>query len=121
MKQRCQHYAIVLVPSAVMAALVMFMAAGCVRVPVKRDKIETRLISVTANGYTVLSWNSRADMIYTVLVADRLTSSHWEPLPSGINLRGTGATMQLGVQEVAGGSRTYKLIAAPLRPPAPLH
>jgi hypothetical protein len=100
--------------SAALAALVLFSVGGCVRVPVQRDKIETRLISATANGQTILCWESRTDLLYTVLVADRFETAQWKQLEGFVNLRGTGGTMQFQLAEDPHHPRTYKLRALPL-------
>ena len=98
-----------------MAALILFSTSGCVRVPVQRDKIETRLISASANGQTTLWWESRTDLLYTVLVADRFETAQWKPLEGYVNLHGTGGTMQFRLSEDPNRPRTYKLQALPLK------
>ena len=101
---------------ATWVALVLF--AGCVRVPTdaEKHKIETRLISASANGQTTLRWDSRQDLVYTVMVGDRFTSSQWKPLPNAINLRGTGEPIELHVTEEPNRTRTYQLMAVPVQP-----
>lgn len=113
MKQRCRLPSI-LSMSAALAALMLFSTGGCVRVPLQRDKIETRLISATANGQTILCWESRTDLLYTVLVADRFETAQWQQLEGYVNLQGTGNTMQFRLAEDPNHPRTYKLRALPL-------
>lgn len=81
----------------------------------QRDMIETRLISATANGQTTLCWDSRTDLLYTVLVADRFETSQWQPLAGYANLPGTGKRMEFHLREDSGHPRTYKLLALPLK------
>lgn len=116
MKHRPQRQVWSQTQSAVATALLFFILAGCVRVPLNKDAIRTQLISATANDLTILNWSSRTDMIYTVMVSDRFTSAQWQPLPEGTNLRGTGDTMELRIKEDPNHPRTYKLQAVPLRP-----
>ena len=106
--------------SAALAALVLYAAAGCVRVPAEseKNKIVTQLISATANGLTILRWESRSDLIYTILVANRFATADWKPLEKGGNLRGTGEAMELRIPEDPSRPRTYKLMAVPLHPPS---
>jgi len=101
-----------------LAALVLFAAAGCIRVPTdaEKHKIVTHLITATANGQTILRWDSRQDLIYTILVGDRFNSTQWTPLPIGSNLRGTGAPIELTIPEDPNRMRTYKLMAVPTQP-----
>ena len=103
--------------SIVIAALVCLVGFGCVRVPVHKDKIETRLITATANSQTLLCWDSRTNLLYTVLVADRFDAPQWQPLANLANLRGTGATMQFHLPEDPNHPRCYKLMALPLSLP----
>jgi hypothetical protein len=111
--------ALAVMTSAALAALVLYVGAGCIRVPAEseKNKIVTQLISATANGLTILRWESRSDLIYTILVANRLSSSEWKPLENGVNLRGTGEAMELRIPENPSHPRTYKLMAVPLHPP----
>ena len=104
--------------SAALVALVLFMAGGCVRVPTdaEKHKIVTHLITATANGQTILHWDSRKDLIYTILVGERFTSTQWTALPNGSNLRGTGAPIELTIPEDPNRPRTYKLMAKPAQP-----
>ncbi|TAN36157.1 MAG: hypothetical protein EPN23_09360 [Verrucomicrobia bacterium] len=99
--------------SAALAALVLLGTSGCVRVPIQKEKIETRLITVTTSSQTTLCWDSRTDLIYTVLVAERFDAAQWQPLANLTNLRGTGARMQFQVPEDPNHPRTYKLYAHP--------
>jgi hypothetical protein len=101
-----------------LAALVLWAGAGCVRVPTdaEKHKIVTHLITATANGQTLLRWDSQKDLIYTVLVGDRFTATQWTPLPNGANLRGTGAPIEMSIPENPNRVRTYKLMAVPVPP-----
>jgi hypothetical protein len=93
------------------------VAAGCVRVPTdeEKSKIVTQLITATANGQTFLRWESRRDLEYTVLWANRFTASEWKPLENAIKLRGTGEPIEMRVPEDPSRPRTYKLLAVPLQ------
>ena len=105
--------------SAALAALVLLAgAAGCIRVPTdaEKHKIVTHLITATANGQTILRWDSRKDLVYTILVGERFTATQWKPLPNGANLRGTGAPIELTVPEDPNRLHTYKLMAMPVQP-----
>ena len=96
-------------------------AAGCVRVPVEPDRknfIETTLFTTTANGQTSLSWTSRSDLSYTLLVSERWEAMRWQPWPACVNQPGTGRVMQYIVKEEPGRKRVYKLLAAPLAKPS---
>gem|GEM_PF-1305257 len=98
----------------------LLAAAGCVRVPEKHDArhaVETTLFCATANGRTTLSWHSRTNMVYTVLVADRWNAMRWQPLPLCERQRGTGGVMEYTMDEESGRQRVYKLYAAPVAPP----
>ncbi|MCX6997789.1 MAG: hypothetical protein NTV49_12055 [Kiritimatiellaeota bacterium] len=95
----------------------MIAAAGCVRVPVEPDRknvVETLLFTTTANGQTSLSWTSRSDLAYTLLVAERWDAMRWQPLPACVNQPGTGRIMQYTLKEDPGRPRIYKLMATPL-------
>lgn len=97
------------------AVAALFLLAGCIRVPTdaEKHKIVTRLITATANGQTILRWDSRKDLVYTVLVGDRLSAMQWTPLQNASNLRGTGAPIELHVPEDPNRPRTYNLMAVP--------
>jgi len=98
--------------------LLLLAAAGCVRVPVKSGAaVESTLVCATANGKTTLSWQSRTNLVYTVLVAEQWSALRWEALPACTRQRGTGGLMEYVVPEQPGRTRTYKLLAAPLSPP----
>ncbi|MCX7009945.1 MAG: hypothetical protein NTY53_22345 [Kiritimatiellaeota bacterium] len=101
-----------------MAALVLYAAAGCVRVPAEseKNKIVTQLITATANGLTILRWETRPDLEYTILTADRFNAVQWKPLENGKNLRGSGEPIELRVSEDPNHPRTYKLLAVPVQP-----
>lgn len=112
MKQWAQKQQVLAKPSAVIAALVLFAISGCVRVPTEnKGKIETRLITATAGGQTILCWDSRADLTYTILVAERFDAVQWQPLPNLSNLRGTGQRMEFKLQEDPNRPRCYKIFA----------
>jgi len=104
--------------SAVWAALLLLALAGCVRVPTdeEKSKIVTQLITATANGQTFLRWETRRDLQYTVLMADRFTAAQWKPLENAQNLRGTGEPIELRVSENPNRPRSYKLLAVPVQP-----
>jgi len=104
--------------SAALIVLLLFAAVGCVRVPTdaEKHKIVTHLITATANGQTILRWDSRKDLIYTILVGDRFTATQWTPLPNGSHLRGTGSPIELTIPEDPNRIRTYKLMASPAQP-----
>jgi len=101
---------------AALAALLLCVAAGCVRVPTdeEKSKIVTRLITATANGQTLLRWETRPDLEYTVLWANRFSAAEWKPLEKAIKLRGTGEPIELKLPEDPNRPRTYKLLAAPV-------
>ncbi len=101
--------------SAALAALLLGAAAGCVRVPTaeEQSKIVTRLITATANGQTLLRWETRPGLEYTVLWASRFTAAEWKPLENAIKLRGTGEPIELKIPEDPNRPRTYKLLAVP--------
>ena len=107
--------------SAALAALVCLLDIGCVRVPVQKERIETRLITATANGQTILCWDSRIDMIYTVLFAERFDAVQWQPLPNFTNLHGTGERMQFQLPDDPTHPRSYKLLALPLHATGKTH
>ena len=94
---------------------------GCVRMPEKHDarhKVETTLFCATANGRTTLSWQSRTNLVYSILVAERWNAMRWQALPACVRQRGTGGVMEYTMAEEAGRQRVYKLYAAPLAPPS---
>lgn len=103
--------------SAVCAALLLLTVAGCVRVPTdeEKSKIVTQLITATANGQTFLRWETRRDLQYTVLTAERFTATQWKPLEHAQNLRGTGEPIELRVPEDPNRPRSYKLLAVPVQ------
>ena len=102
--------------SAALAALVLCAGAGCVHVltDAEQHKIVTRLITATANGQTILRWDTRPDLVYTILVGDRFTATQWKPLPNGTNVRGTGTQLELIVPEDPNRPHSYKLMAVPI-------
>ena len=117
MKRQLHQRPLIGKQSLVIATLVCLAGISCVRVPIHKDKIETRLITATANGQTLLCWDSRTNLLYTVLVADRFDAPQWQPLANFANLRGTGAMMQFHLPEDVNRPRCYKLMALPLSLP----
>ena len=102
---------------AALAALVLLAGVGCIRVPTdaEKHKIVTHLITATANGQTILRWDSRKDLVYTVLVGDRYNATQWKPLPQVNNLRGTGEPIEFTLPENPNRPQTYKLMAVPVQ------
>ena len=102
---------------AALAALALLAVVGCVRVPTdaEKHKIVTHLITATANGQTILRWDSRTDLIYTVLVGNRFNATQWKPLPQANNLRGTGRPIELTIPEDPNRPQTYKMMAVPVQ------
>jgi len=103
--------------AALLVVVVLLAAAGCVRMAVAPDDkhaIETTLFTTTANGQTSLSWTSRTNLTYTLLVAESWNAMSWQAAPECVNQRGTGGVMQFTLKEEPGQKRFYKLLAQPL-------
>ena len=98
----------------------LLAVAGCVHAPDKHDPrhaVETTLLCAYANVKTTLSWQSRTNLVYTVLVSDRWSALRWVALPACTQQRGTGGLMEYVIEEQPGRLRVYKLYAAPLAQP----
>lgn len=76
----------------------------------------SRFVTAIGGGEAKMSWQSRADRIYTVLYSDARTQTEaavWHPLPGYQGLRGTGGPMTAEDTVVEGNPRVYRLHSSP--------
>jgi hypothetical protein len=93
--------------------LVAMGCAGCVSVPVEPEQRERHApLIVTRSGETSqISWDSKRDLLYTVMYTDGPRArGEWEPLPGVYRVPGTGARMIYEEQLPANLTRHYRLM-----------
>jgi hypothetical protein len=89
------------------------MGVGCVTEEIAPEDVAVASSSlfVTRSGSDVqLSWQSDADVYYTVMASDRRDGrARWQPLPGATQVRGTGGTMNFADRVPVGRHRYYRL------------
>lgn len=70
------------------------------------------LVVARAGDLAVLSWQSQAGNLYTVLFSDSMPAQ-WQPLVGASRIRGNGREFRIEDQVPYGSSRQYRLMIEP--------
>ena len=92
-------------------AAAVVLVEGCVSEEVGGRPVEEITFTVVRSADRVkMNWPSKPGERYTVLFSkDRRPNTPWKPLPSAMNLLGTGETLTVEDRVPEGQSRYYRL------------
>ena len=94
-------------------ALLVGFGWGCASSRVTQDQeesVRSTLVVARAGNSVKLSWESKPDLIYTVVYSSSLGgNAKWQVLPGCEGLRGTGRTVTAEDRAPEGQARYYRL------------
>ncbi|NCC52752.1 MAG: hypothetical protein EOM20_16250 [Spartobacteria bacterium] len=103
---------------AVCAVALGALATGCAtQQPRTAPEIDTTLMMARSGDKATLQWNTRPDMLYTIMYAPhRKGGAVWKPLPSYTRVPGNGSTVTITDNIPPNTPRHYRLHIEALSP-----